>query len=181
MKILRMEQGTPSWVEARLGIPTASCFDKILTKGGKLSAQASGYMHQLVAEWLLGCPLDDFASGYMQRGTALEQRAVKWYEFTNDCEVDRVGLCVRDDGGEPFDRPALGIVDPIAARMDSEQRATVTALPRLRIARCRRRSEHGRSPLERLSDEGEQAQVPIDLVTAGVDDGHGVEEAAPRR
>jgi hypothetical protein len=32
-------QGSPEWLEARLGIPTASEFDKIITPTGKPSTQ----------------------------------------------------------------------------------------------------------------------------------------------
>ena len=38
MIILDVEQGSRAWIEARLGIPTASEFSRIVTPGGKLSA-----------------------------------------------------------------------------------------------------------------------------------------------
>ena len=39
MKVLDVEQGSRAWVEARLGLPTASNAKRIVTSTGKLSAQ----------------------------------------------------------------------------------------------------------------------------------------------
>lgn len=95
---LDVVQGTSEWQSARLGIPTASCFDKIITpKTMKLSGQSDGYAHQLIAEQILGEPLDNATSGFMQRGTLLEQRAVSWYELQHDLDTDPVGFVLRDD------------------------------------------------------------------------------------
>lgn len=103
---LDVEQGSPEWLQARLGIPTASCFDRIITpKTLKLSAQRFTYRNQLLAEWLLGYPIDwSGSSQFMERGTAMEPRARAYYEFQNDVEVDPIGFCLRDDekvGGSP--------------------------------------------------------------------------------
>ena len=51
-------QGTPEWLALRLGIPTASCFDQIITTGGKkgepkASTQAEKYMYTLLAERMM--------------------------------------------------------------------------------------------------------------------------------
>lgn len=96
---VQCEQGTPEWFKARLGIPTASEFSKLITpKTGKPSAQAEGYMHRLLAEWMIGEPLDDAVGAWLERGTELEQRAVSFYEFDREVEVRRVGFVKRDDG-----------------------------------------------------------------------------------
>ncbi len=59
MKIIQCEQGTPEWFQARLGIPTCSRLDEVLTpKTLKLSTPAGKYRNQLLAEWLVGYPLD---------------------------------------------------------------------------------------------------------------------------
>ena len=53
-------QGTDEWIHARLGIPTASQFDKILTPAKmELSSQATDYMHKLLAEMATGCPEEE--------------------------------------------------------------------------------------------------------------------------
>lgn len=90
-------QGSPEWLMARLGLPTASQFDRIITKGGKPSDQAVKYMHQLLAEQLLGVPMANASSGFMERGSILEQRAVSYYEFEKETETTEVGFLLRDD------------------------------------------------------------------------------------
>lgn len=98
MKIIDHPQGSNEWIMARVGLPTASNFDKIVTPTGKLSSASNRYLSKLVAEWYLGQPLDDYASALMDRGTELEATAVRFYEFDGDVETAKVGLCLRDDG-----------------------------------------------------------------------------------
>lgn len=95
---LDVEQGSLEWLEARLTIPTASEFDRIITpKTLKLSASSEAYRHELLAEWLLGEPLVSGDSGFMMRGTAMEDEARAWYEMQRDVDVDRVGFLLRDE------------------------------------------------------------------------------------
>lgn len=93
-----VEQGTTEWAMARLGIPTASNFDKIITpKTMKFSSQSADYAYRLLAEQHLGEPLDNATSGFMQRGSVMEQRAISYYEMQRECDADRVGFILRDD------------------------------------------------------------------------------------
>jgi len=99
VKIIPCKQGSTDWLKARLGVPTASCFDQILTsKTLKPSASQAKYRARLMAEWYLGQPLDDADSGFMQRGTAMESEAVRWFEFTTGLDAEEVGFCMTDDG-----------------------------------------------------------------------------------
>jgi len=98
VKIIDCDQGSREWIDARLGIPTASCFNKILTAGGSLSAQSETYLAKLIAEWFLGEPVDERETQFMERGTALEPTALAAYEFERSVDVQRVGFCLRDDG-----------------------------------------------------------------------------------
>ena len=98
MQIIKCEQGSPEWQHARMGIPTASQFDRIITPGGKLSAQSRDYMHHLLAELLIGCPIDSPKTSWMERGTELEGDAVCWYEFDRDVAVETVGFILADGG-----------------------------------------------------------------------------------
>jgi hypothetical protein len=99
MIIHRCKQGTPEWTALRIGIPTASEFDRILTpKTRKPSSQADGYMHQKLAEWSLGEPTDAAASQYMTRGSELEAEGRAWYEFEYGVRVDQVGFITNDAG-----------------------------------------------------------------------------------
>lgn len=99
MRIIPCEQGTKAWADARIGIPTASRFDSIITpKTMKPSASAAGYLHEKLAEWMLGACLDDAVSSFMERGIQIEEEAADFYEFSKDVEARRVGFIVRDDG-----------------------------------------------------------------------------------
>jgi hypothetical protein len=98
MIVLPVVQGFPEWVAARLGIPTASRFDSIMTtKTRKLSSASTGYMGELLAERLFGHPVKVPESGFMLRGSEMEKSAVAAYEFERGVDVQEVGLCLRDD------------------------------------------------------------------------------------
>lgn len=99
MKIVDVDQGSPAWLQARIGVLTASNMDKVITpKTGKPSASMTPLSYRMLAEEVLGRPLDDAASGFMERGRELEGEARAWYEFEHNCEVQQVGLVLRDDG-----------------------------------------------------------------------------------
>jgi hypothetical protein len=106
-------QGSPEWLAVRLGIPTASEFHRIITAvKGDLSKQARKYAHQLVAETLLGEPLESSIGNldWIVRGKVLEPQAVQQYEFTTDTETRLVGFITTDDGrlGCSPDRLVIG-------------------------------------------------------------------------
>lgn len=91
-------QGGTAWLRARLGIPTASKFDKILTpQTCKPSTQAEGYLRTLLAEWVTGESSDAGASQFMDRGTQMEPEARSWYAYERDVDLVQVGILLRDD------------------------------------------------------------------------------------
>lgn len=96
MIILECEQRSPEWFRSRLGLPTASSFDKILTPGGKPSTQADAYAHILLAEWLTGEQGGMEGNQWMARGTEMEPEARGYYEILADAAVMEVGLCLAD-------------------------------------------------------------------------------------
>lgn len=96
MIILDVEQQSAEWNAARRGIPTASCFDKIITTGGKSSTQGQKYLWQLAGERIAGTSEEGFKSAYMQRGNDVEAEAREFYELIMDCTVQRVGICYPD-------------------------------------------------------------------------------------
>lgn len=111
MKIIECVQGSDEWIAARLGIPTASEFHCIVgnatgelsrPKGKKdgLSETAKKYAYRLVAETLLGRPLEKppGTPWAMARGKEFEPLAIEQYSFTQDVEVRRVGFITTDDG-----------------------------------------------------------------------------------
>lgn len=91
-------QGTTEWADLRLGIPTASQFHRIITpKTLKVSGQAADYAYELLAELVMGEPMDNATSGFMNRGTIQEHKAVQFYELQLDVETESVGFVLRDD------------------------------------------------------------------------------------
>jgi len=99
MKIIDCLQCSPEWFAARLGIPTASRFDKIIAPGGAPSKSADGYMNELLAEYLAGSPIDaEDTTHWMERGSLLETVARVQYEFLTDNTVEQVGFCLDDSG-----------------------------------------------------------------------------------
>lgn len=99
---IECEQGSLEWIQARLGVATASQFARIVTKTGRLSAQREGYKAELLAEWVLQEPMGsleraalDGAPGvtdWMERGKALEPEARRLYALVEDAEVSEVGF-----------------------------------------------------------------------------------------
>lgn len=98
MQVLNLEQGTKEWFDARKGIPTASCFSKIITpaKGDK-SASSKTYMYELIAE-KLGATIEGFSNDWTDRGTELEGMARSTFEFITDLKVEEVGMIKTDCG-----------------------------------------------------------------------------------
>jgi hypothetical protein len=94
-----LEQGSWEWAMARCGIPTASQFHRIMTPEKRgLSGAAEGYVQELVAERLLGAPVDnEYLSQFVDRGTDLEPEARNWYAFDCEVTVEQVGFVLTDD------------------------------------------------------------------------------------
>ncbi len=98
MITLDLAQGSPEWLEARLRIPTASQFKRIITsKKLTYSASASDYVADLLAEWVSGYPVERGSSQAMDRGTGMELEGVAWYELQRDVETTPGGFVMRDD------------------------------------------------------------------------------------
>ena len=93
-------QGGADWINARLGIATASQFHRIITpKTAKPAAAAEKYLHQLCAEWAIGQPIAEYedVQDFMQRGTDMEKEAVAWYELQRETDTTVAGFCLTDD------------------------------------------------------------------------------------
>jgi len=97
MKVETYDQGTVEWMLGRLGRPTASRYDQILTPKTQKPAKTT-YRAELLAEFLLGQPIEWGSSSWTERGTDMEAEARRWYEFHTDKEVEEVGFIARDDG-----------------------------------------------------------------------------------
>lgn len=97
MIIETFEQLSPEWFAARAGIPTSSCFDKIVTTKGEPSKSAQNYMYQLAGERLAGVKTATYQNAAMLRGIEMQGEAVALFTFLKDVEVKEVGLCYRDE------------------------------------------------------------------------------------
>jgi hypothetical protein len=101
MQIIDVEQGSPEWFAARMGIPTASEFSTVMAKGrgGEDSKTRKTYMLKLAGEIITGEPMDAFTNIHMERGKIMEDEARDLYCFMADAEAQRVGFIRNGDKG----------------------------------------------------------------------------------
>ena len=99
MKHHKVDQGSAEWYNARLGVPTASNFHKILTPTGKASTQASCYMYRLIAEKLLRDTMDDQIGHvqWVEHGLMEEPHAAQQFEFITELQLEPAGFITTDD------------------------------------------------------------------------------------
>ena len=118
---LDCEQGTEEWLTARLGIPTATGIENIVTPTGKKSSSQIKYMSELIEESILGLQDSGYKSAFMERGNQLEPLARSAYEFLTGNAVKQVGgvylnekkeLLVSPDGLIPELKKGLEIECP---------------------------------------------------------------------
>lgn len=89
---------TDEWYAARAGLATTSSFDKILTPGGKKSAQQDSYANQIIAELLLCRPVErNFDTYAMQWGREHEDQAANLYMFETGYDLEHGGFFVNDE------------------------------------------------------------------------------------
>lgn len=101
LRFLNVDQGSPSWLEARRGRPTASEFDKIITPAkGALSSSCDGYIARLIDEMVRPDVERDTFQGnvHTERGKMLEEEARSWYELVTENLVSQTGLVITEDG-----------------------------------------------------------------------------------
>jgi hypothetical protein len=92
-----IEQGTPEWLRARMGIPTASEFGTVMAKGEGKTRRT--YMLKLLGERLTGEPSESYSNGHMERGKEMEAEARDMYVFMQDVECQQVGFIRNVDRG----------------------------------------------------------------------------------
>lgn len=98
-------QGSAEWHRLRLGIPTASNFDRIFTPGGEkgegkpVTGKARRtYLNELLCERLLGEPCNPVTTAAMTHGHTYEAEAVSGYELDREIETTKVGIVTNDEG-----------------------------------------------------------------------------------
>ena len=99
MKIVRCEQHSIEWWDARLGVATGSKMNDILgflKKGGESQARAN-YRAKIVAELVTQQQqMDGYLSPEMEWGTDQEPLARAAYEIRTGNDVDQVGFMLHD-------------------------------------------------------------------------------------
>jgi len=99
MQIIRdIEQGSDEWLKLRLGVATASNFDKIITTTGKESESLKKYALQLATELMLETPEPSFKNDVMARGNELESLARDAYQEQSFNVVEQITMFKSDCG-----------------------------------------------------------------------------------
>lgn len=141
MQIIECDQGTPEWLAARAGIPTASEFHTVMAVGkqGGKSLTRIAYLNKLAGEILTGEPMANYVSADMERGTLMEDEARDLYAFMHGVEPQRVGFIrngnkgaspdslIGDNGGLEIKSAAahIQIARLLADELPSEHKAQV--------------------------------------------------------
>lgn len=89
-----IEQNTPEWLVCRSGIPTASCFDKVMARGrgGEESKTRRDYLYQLADEQIYNDPVETYTNANMERGRAWEAEARDIYALERDVLPERIAF-----------------------------------------------------------------------------------------
>lgn len=100
MKVHHCLQGSDEWIALRLGIPTASAFDRIIAPTGKPSGVKTSekYMFELLSERITGQDATTFRNTWMERGQTLERDAAAFYELQRGMDTQSVGFITNDEG-----------------------------------------------------------------------------------
>lgn len=94
-----VDQGSRAWSRLRIGIPTASAFDQLVTPAQLKPAKGYAYLMRLLTEWALGCSIgDESTSQILERGRDNEAWARNAYTWETGKDVTQVGFITTDDG-----------------------------------------------------------------------------------
>lgn len=98
MKFHAVVQNEAEWLFLRCGKPTASAFDQIITpKNAELSKSSGGYLNAILAELIVGHPIQYEETQWMTQGHEREDEAIAAYEFLTDRETAPGGFVTTDD------------------------------------------------------------------------------------
>jgi len=97
MIVIDLEQGSEEWFQEKLGKPSASNANQIVTSQGKLSKQREGYLYTLAAERVTGKRADTYKNENMQVGNDREQESRDLYTLVTGEEIKTVGVVYKND------------------------------------------------------------------------------------
>jgi putative phage-type endonuclease len=101
MQIITKEiapQGSEEWLKLRLGVATASNFNKIITSTGKELATLPKYALELATQCLINEPEPTYKNEAMQRGNDLEPIARQAYAEQTFSVVEEIAMFKSDCG-----------------------------------------------------------------------------------
>ena len=94
---LDLKQGSKEWLDARLGVVTASNFSKLITSKARASRQQSAYMETLIQEQISNKRAESFSNNWIERGNELEPDARIMYELAKGVNVRETGLIYKNN------------------------------------------------------------------------------------
>lgn len=92
-----MEQGSEEWFKEKLGKPSASIANQIITSQGKPSKQREGYLYTLAAERVSGQRAESYKNENIQIGNDREQESRDLYALVTGEEIKTVGVIYKDE------------------------------------------------------------------------------------
>jgi len=92
-----IEQSSPQWLQAKLGVPSASNFSRILTSKGAISKSRAGYIDELIAEKITGQPTYHRITDEMAEGTRRESESRRFFELIHGVEIKQAGMIYPDE------------------------------------------------------------------------------------
>lgn len=97
--IHNIQQGSPEWLELRLGKITGSRFGDLMKngRGGAPSKTAESYLIELATQAVTGIIPEQFENDAMRHGTETEPRARAMYELMSGNEVSEVAFIEYND------------------------------------------------------------------------------------
>lgn len=99
LQVFNCDQGTPEWIESRLGVVTASEMHNVMAqprKGETTSKTRATYMRRLASEIISGEPCSIFeGNAYTRHGHETEPKARELYTIGSALPVSQVGFLRR--------------------------------------------------------------------------------------
>jgi len=110
-------QLSEEWFQARVGIPSASNFDKIVTSKGEPSKQAVNYAYTLAGERLIGSKVETYQNAAMQHGVEMEAEARQLFELITGFDVRETGI-IYPDKNKQYSCSPDGVIDSEQAGLE---------------------------------------------------------------
>lgn len=97
MIVADLEQGSDEWFKEKLGKPSASNINKILTNEGKPSKQREGYLYELAAQIITGKYEEVYKNPAMEQGNEREQESRNYLEVVLGVNIKKTGVIYKDE------------------------------------------------------------------------------------